>query len=233
MFEIKSHPACSIMEKLIQSDGLDIENFYDLPCHVYWKDRKGIYGGCNDYEAKDLGLNTKDVIGNSDMELPWGKGEAEFFQLHDKEVMRKNVPMLFKEYGTLPNVGLVEAISYKMPLRNAKKVIGIFGLSFPSNSVTNELSLNNGIANSLMTNLSKFSDKRISYLDRIKIGDVSLSKRESECLYHSTRGKTVKRIACVLGISSRTVEHYLNNVKSKMGVSYKSELIEKTISYFY
>lgn len=43
--------------------------------------------------------------------------------------------------------------------------------------------------------------------------------------------KMIKK-ANELGISQRTVEEYLNNIKLKMGVYSKSELIDKTIDYF-
>lgn len=42
-----------------------------------------------------------------------------------------------------------------------------------------------------------------------------ITKMENKCLYHLSRGNTVKQIANVLGISARTVETYMNNVKQK------------------
>lgn len=57
----------------------------------------------------------------------------------------------------------------------------------------------------------------------------TLSKRESECLHLIIRGKSARQLGCILGISQRTVEGYLNNIKSKFGVSSKAELIEVTV----
>ena len=55
---------------------------------------------------------------------------------------------------------------------------------------------------------------------------ISLSKREWECLSGAAMGKTHKEIANTFSISPRTVESYLNQVKSRAGAPYKSQLIE-------
>ena len=57
-----------------------------------------------------------------------------------------------------------------------------------------------------------------------------LTKRESQCFYLLTRVMTNKKIANELGISPRTVDMYINQLKNKLGVSYKYELIEKALA---
>ncbi|WP_010302098.1 helix-turn-helix transcriptional regulator [Candidatus Odyssella thessalonicensis] len=59
-----------------------------------------------------------------------------------------------------------------------------------------------------------------------KYGVCYLSKQESRCLKLLSTGKTAKEIAIFLGLSPRTVEGYLDNMKTKLGLSYQSELIE-------
>ena len=59
-----------------------------------------------------------------------------------------------------------------------------------------------------------------------------LSSREMECLYHFVRGRSAKVISNLLGLSSNTVSHYLENVKLKMSAWHRSELIEKAIKHF-
>lgn len=61
---------------------------------------------------------------------------------------------------------------------------------------------------------------------------VDFSKRELECLQLTLRGKTAKQIGVILGLSSRTVEQYLGNLKYKMGVTSKSALIECALKQF-
>jgi DNA-binding CsgD family transcriptional regulator len=55
---------------------------------------------------------------------------------------------------------------------------------------------------------------------------LTLSRRQTECLFYLIRGKTGNEIAALLTIKSRTVEYHLEEIKCKMGVSTKSELIE-------
>jgi len=59
-----------------------------------------------------------------------------------------------------------------------------------------------------------------------------LSQREAECLHYIVRGKSIKTIANILGISARTAEHYLERLKFKFGVSFKSQLIQKAIDEY-
>lgn len=54
--------------------------------------------------------------------------------------------------------------------------------------------------------------------------------REEECLREIVRGKTSKQIANILGISFRTVEIHVQNIKSKLCVHTKSDLITKITS---
>lgn len=57
-----------------------------------------------------------------------------------------------------------------------------------------------------------------------------LSKRELQCLRLSIRGKSARQAAVEMGISQRTVEEYLNNIKLKMGVKTKAEMIDAGLS---
>lgn len=58
-----------------------------------------------------------------------------------------------------------------------------------------------------------------------------LSQRESECLQYLIQGKTTKSISKIMELSPRTIENYINNLKRKVGVNYKSELIEKALDW--
>jgi DNA-binding CsgD family transcriptional regulator len=55
---------------------------------------------------------------------------------------------------------------------------------------------------------------------------VNLTNRESEALKLLVKNKTMKEVAQLLDLSPRTVETYINNLKLKLGVSYKNQLIE-------
>ena len=62
-----------------------------------------------------------------------------------------------------------------------------------------------------------------------KQNDPHLTQRQIDCLIHLVKGKTIKQIAQALYLSAKTVEHYLNAIKSKMGAQDRSEVIEKAL----
>jgi len=54
--------------------------------------------------------------------------------------------------------------------------------------------------------------------------DIYLTKREMECLKWHQSGKTAEEIGIILGISKRTVEFYLGNIKMKINCFNKKKL---------
>ena len=68
---------------------------------------------------------------------------------------------------------------------------------------------------------------------KTKYPGIALSKRQSECLYHLLRGKSAVKIGKILGLSPKTVEYYIDEIKNKMGCSSKAEVIEKSIEKGY
>lgn len=53
---------------------------------------------------------------------------------------------------------------------------------------------------------------------------LALSKRELECLFHLSAGKTAKQTAQILNLKFRTVERYIDSVRLKTGCHRKGEL---------
>lgn len=53
-----------------------------------------------------------------------------------------------------------------------------------------------------------------------------LTQREADCMYQLLQGETIISAGAVLGLSHRTVEYYLKNVKIKLGCRKKRELID-------
>jgi DNA-binding CsgD family transcriptional regulator len=54
----------------------------------------------------------------------------------------------------------------------------------------------------------------------------AFSPREKACIHWLLRGRTAQQIAWELGLSKRTVEHYIENAKGKLGCQSKTEFID-------
>jgi two-component system aerobic respiration control sensor histidine kinase ArcB len=98
--------------------------------HFYWKNKAGIYLGCNDAQAKSLGLNNgREVVGKTDFDLPWDKELAKRFWENDLEVLTTGQPKSVEE-STLINGEPAVVISLKTPMKDKRgKTSGILGIS--------------------------------------------------------------------------------------------------------
>jgi PAS domain S-box-containing protein len=100
-----------------------------IPVRIFWKDRQGIYLGCNQLVARDAGLpSPAAMIGKSDRELNW-QASAHEYARDDLEVMQTGVSKLFyEETVPLPDGRNIRVRTSKIPLRDAEgEVIGVLG----------------------------------------------------------------------------------------------------------
>lgn len=68
------------------------------------------------------------------------------------------------------------------------------------------------------------------YQIKLDIGQVTLSKMEIKTLVQLLRGKHAGEIAHSFQLKQTTIESYLSNIKNKLGVRLKSELIHRVIN---
>lgn len=54
---------------------------------------------------------------------------------------------------------------------------------------------------------------------------IYLTRREAETCHHLLRGKTIPETGLALNLSPRTIEFYVKNMKLKIGVKTKDELV--------
>ena len=69
--------------------------------------------------------------------------------------------------------------------------------------------------------------KPIRYTIGGEFGDKYLTRQEARCMACFLKGATMKRAANTLGLSPRTIEYYTNNMKQKLDLSSKYELVLK------
>lgn len=101
------------------------------PGHVYWKDINGNYLGCNDAQAKSLGLKSRlDIINYTPYEKLNTK-EAQRLRRIDSEVIKYNKTYTEEEKGIRENGELGIFLTKKSPIHDENgKVIGLIGISF-------------------------------------------------------------------------------------------------------
>lgn len=124
-------------------------------------------------------------------------------------------------------------LSFKLPLYRAQdEIIGVFGISALTDNSVFEVAepLSTSIERIIQTGLISHSK---NIIPGTHICDVYFSNQEIKCLQLLLSGKTIKLIGLHMSLSPRTVEYYLNNIKRKLQVKTKSELIEKVIQHIW
>lgn len=104
-----------------------------LPGNVYWKNRKGIYLGCNESNAKTLGYSSsKDIVGKTIFEI-FGEHMHQYAELIDKtdnEIMSSNCERTLEEYGRNKDGSILVYLTKKTPIHDDQgNVIGLLGVS--------------------------------------------------------------------------------------------------------
>lgn len=101
-----------------------------LPNHIYWKDREGVYLGCNVEFSKLLGLsNPTEIIGKTDYDF-LDEEEARKIYIQDMMVMESNQHVNVEEEGVDKNGQKALYLSTKRPLYDLdSNIIGVVGSS--------------------------------------------------------------------------------------------------------
>jgi len=100
-----------------------------MPGHVYWLDTNNVYLGCNDLQANDANLvSRQDIVGKTNQELPW-RDDALELDAVNIEVMKTGKPR--KQFETAQMTqGKGIFLSQKVPLKNKhQQIIGLVGIS--------------------------------------------------------------------------------------------------------
>jgi len=134
--------------------------------------------------------------------------------------MRAGKPYIVKEYAELAN-GPATYLSHKAPLKNGKgDIIGTIGISF---EITDYLKPQTIAITSDDTHNNR-SPKAPYYLGQ-KFGNTYLTARELQVFKRLVMGESAKTIGAILYISPKTVESHTENIKNKLKVKTKAEII--------
>lgn len=141
---------------------------------------------------------------------------------NDTCVLNTKKTLVFNELGVTKNKQNL-FLSIKSPLYNENQVVGLCGISFilDKQNVVDFLDIVKEATNILQEDWSH----KIQSLPPTPKYCHELTPREVQCLSFYMRGYSSRNIADSLGLSHRTTEFYLDNIKSKLGVNKRSELL--------
>ncbi len=78
-------------ERLRSSRNMLVHIIDSIPQTIFWKDRDSIYLGCNRLFACRAGHDAmEDIIGKTDLDLPWARKESDAYRADDRHVMETN-----------------------------------------------------------------------------------------------------------------------------------------------
>ncbi|WOD40363.1 PAS domain S-box protein [Nodosilinea sp. E11] len=99
-----------------------------VPLRIFWKDRYSRFLGCNYAFANDFNLTPEQIIGKTDLELPWA-AYAEDYRRDDVRVMTTQIPELgYEELTNNANDEETWIRTSKVPISNAEgDIIGVLG----------------------------------------------------------------------------------------------------------
>lgn len=200
---------------------LNIDDYLNLPCHVYLKDKNSIYIECSDNQAKTAGLQrSQDITGLTDYDLCWKK-YAQTYQTNDRLTLLSNSPNIYSEQIIDCKSKMTPIITYKAPYLLNGKMIGCLGLSIKASEIKSPIWDDYPLVKLLLAftsqNLIMNSDKNREIFE-------SLHPRLQKILYHTLQGKTAAEVGKEFNLSARTIESHLDTIKERFRCKKKKEL---------
>lgn len=196
-----------------------------LPDYVWITDEHHCYIASSEKSAKILGFpSRKHMLGTSLKDIPCDIDTDELIKQRD-DVLKNKKTIEVLDIHPYANGEIQAHHAKRLPYFNSNgKLEGVMTVARELNhTLFSKLILTLTASDQHYYNKHEYNR---SY-ELIMNGILNLSKRELECYFYVLRGFTAKKISVVLHISARTVEVHIDNIKSKMQCTDRSELIEK------
>lgn len=192
--------------------------------NVYFTEHGSILKEINDAAWQSAGYTSRaDAVDYLSTRTCIDKSLARKIMHNDTVVLSEQRFYYFDEHAIFAGQKELHGISLKMPCYDAgENLQGVFGCSILTDGISNA-ELATALAD--ITNLFICDQRQHVFASQFN-RTYQLSARERELIYWYRRGKNTREIAKLMLISYRTVEYYLVNIKDKLGVSSRSELLE-------
>lgn len=194
---------------------IDIQMFIPLDDEIFWMNTDFVFQGCNEAFAKTWSLaRLNDIKGKTHTHLADARdmhSQCQSFLNDDRQVIETGLPLLNILDPPVP--GVEDTIDYYktnlFPLKNKySEVIGVFGVSKKITPPKQIYWLD--IVNHHIATNSIFS---------------KLTPQEKRVLLRLLSGHPTKSVAAQLNIATRTAETHTENIKRKLNVKSKAELL--------
>lgn len=199
-------------------------------CNFFYKSLDGKYIDANTRTAYIAGVEAKMIKGKRDVDLQWSL-YSDLYQKSDQLALCQSQAIFKLEEGInlrhqhVPTLSLKQAV-----IGDCDKPLGVFGaVLYVEEMDFMELSETLHYINTSLSIISKVSANQL--LTQISANPISekLTQREKDCARYLCLGMNAREIGMHLNLSKRTIESYLANMKDKLLVSSKSELIMKLL----
>ncbi|MBA2656447.1 MAG: PAS domain-containing protein [Tatlockia sp.] len=113
-----------------QLHGINLDILAQLPYCIFWKDREGVFLGCNEIFAKSMGYpSPKDIIGKTDYDLSVSFEIINNYRSDDQKIIESNQAKInLEEDQILPDGRKIVLLTSKVPLlNNDGEIVGILG----------------------------------------------------------------------------------------------------------
>lgn len=200
-----------------------------LPGLVIAKNTHSTYLNITQDFARLLGWKSAlECQGKTDYEIPSKAAEfADEFVKMDKQVIDTNAPMLALDIQNYADGWKLVLVQRNPVYIEEEKLIGLLNYCFDVSDAPIFKAYCK--LHQLDNKLFNKSYKPVSYVLSDTHCPFQLTEKQENCLFLLIRGKSIKEIAKVFGVSPRTIESHIDALKSKLNCQYISDLIEKAI----
>ncbi len=212
-----------LQKKIINSS--PISALFENPFSVYLLDLEGTTLLINEFGADVCGFDSPNhSLGKSLRDVSKEK-TAQTLLANCQTVLAQNQLQFFDETNERKDNVCLDYLSIKLPWFDAERTLsGSLGFSIVLGKNNLSASLSRLTTLGLLSPPTNYGT---TSMVPPPAPTTPLSQREKECLDFTLKNFTAKEIAKELGLSHRTIEEYLNNLKRKFKVASKHELIKK------
>lgn len=220
----------TIESSMYVSDILELLNSAQSYC-AFIKNKHSTYCYANNNYIQLMGLqNLQQLMRADDYDLSKNKKNADIYREHDNYILEEGKTLEVREV-VYPNYNqhIIKTMKGKLyPLHvesdSANYILGLVV------SETKLLSLDFEAIFTLTPNELDSLLIKCSYTVRLRETSLKLSRMEIQTIIQLLRGANAGEIATALKIKQRTVESYIVNIKNKLAVNNRHELISLVLS---